>query len=73
MIFIRSDNYHFMTHDIHNLSPPSKLAACVIQIIITLTDTVEIFLWNCLQIVKIPATKAYFVGTYLVAKTWGRR
>lgn len=44
-----------MTHDIQNLSSASKLAACVIEIIITLTDTVEIFLWNCLQTVKIPA------------------
>lgn len=58
-----------MTHDIQNLSSASKLAACVIEIIITLTDTVEIFLWNCLQIVKIPASKSYFVGTYSVAKT----
>lgn len=38
MLFIRSDNYRFMTHDIQNLSSASKLAACVIEIIITLTD-----------------------------------
>lgn len=58
-----------MTHDIQNLSSASKLAACVIEIIITLIDTVKMFFWNCLRIVKIPASKAYFVGTYSVAKT----
>lgn len=58
-----------MTRDIQNLSSASKLAACVIEIIITLIDTVKMFFWNCLRIVKTPASKAYFVGTYSVAKT----
>lgn len=61
-----------MTHDIQNLSSASKLAAFVIEIIITLIDTVKMFFWNSLWIVKTPASKAYFVGTYSVAKTGER-
>jgi len=54
MPFIRSNNYNSMIHDIQNLLSASKLTACVIMIIISLIYTVEMFLWNCLQIVKIP-------------------
>lgn len=73
MLFIRSGNYHSITHDIQNLSSASKLTACVIVIIITLIYTVKMFLWNRLQIFKIPTIKAYLVGIYSVVKRGGKR
>lgn len=73
MLFLRSDNYHFMTHDIQNLSSASKLTACVIVIIISLIYTVKMFLWNCLRIVKMPTIKVHFAGIYSAVKTERKR